>query len=218
MSGVFKKILKGLYWLLLIVLLVIAGSAALSALGLPQEYRLFVVQSGSMEPTIKTGSLVIVKPESQYIKGDIITFKVQPQADIKNPNLLISHRIVDIKGVNGQTFFITKGDANNTPDMELRPEGNVLGKVIFSIPYLGYPVGFAKTQNGFILLIVIPATIIVYSEAITIKNETKKLLAERRQRKLTTQEKIELEIGEEEIEIEKWYKKLWKKIIRQKKE
>jgi signal peptidase len=209
----FNKILNGLYWLLLIVLLVIAGSTALSALGLPQEYKLFVVQSGSMEPTIRTGGLVVVKPESQYKKDDIITFKIQPQADIKNPNLLITHRIVDIKDINGQTFFITKGDANNTPDMEQRPLGNVLGKVIFSIPYLGYPVGFAKTQNGFILLIVIPSTIIVYSELMTIKNETIKLLKERKKRRLTLGEKVEVEIGEEEIKIEKWYQKLYKKIF-----
>lgn len=193
------------------MLFIIAGLAALSAFGLPKSFRLFVVQSGSMEPTVKTGSLVIVQPENQYKKNDIITFKSRPDADIRNPGLLITHRIVDIKEDKGEVFFTTKGDANNAPDMESRPAGNVLGKVVFSIPYLGYPVGFAKTQTGFILLIVIPATIIVYSEAITIKNETAKLLAKRRKRKLTTQEKIELEIGKEEIVVEKWYKKLWKK-------
>jgi signal peptidase len=209
-----SKVFNVLYWILMLVLLIVAGLAALSAFGLPKSFRLFVVQSGSMEPTIKTGSLVIVQPQSQYKKNDVITFKIQPEADIKNPNLLITHRIFDIKDVGGQTFFITKGDANNAPDMEERPIGNVLGKVVFSIPYLGYPVGFAKTQTGFILLIVIPATIIIYSEAITIKNETAKLLAKRRKKKLSLEEKVEVEIGEEEIKAERWYKELWRKIIK----
>lgn len=176
------KVLNVSYWILLSIIITIAGLAALSAFGFPKSYRLFVVQSGSMEPTIRTGSLAIVRPESQFKKGDIITFKVKQEADIKNPNLLISHRIVDIKNGNSGTSFITKGDANKTPDMELRPAGNVLDKVIFSIPYLGFPVGFAKTQNGFILLIVIPATIIIYSELMNIKNEAIRLIKARKKR------------------------------------
>lgn len=210
-KNVFKKILNGLYWLILIVLLIIAGTTALSAFGLPQEFKLFVVQSGSMEPTIKTGSLVIVHPESVYQKGDIVTFKTTSEADIKNPNLLITHRIVDIQKTDQGIFFTTKGDANNTADMDVRPAGNVLGKVTYTIPYLGYPVGFAKTQNGFILLIVIPATLIIYSELVAIKNEAAKLLRERRERKLTLAENVELEIGEEEIKAERWYKKVFRK-------
>jgi len=207
-----SKVFNVLYWILLSVLLFIAGLAVLSAFGLPKIFRLFVVQSGSMEPVIKTGSLVVVRPENKYNKDDIITFKVHSDADIQNPNLLITHRIVDLKDDNSGLFFTTKGDANQSPDAESRPAGNVLGKVVFSVPYLGYPVGFAKTQTGFILLVVIPATIIVYSEMVTIKNETQKLLAERRKRKLTLQEKVEVGIGEEEIKAERWYKRLLRKL------
>lgn len=174
-----RKIVDIVYKVLFVSLLVIAGLAALSAFGLPKNLRLFVVQSGSMEPAIKRGSLVIVQPSKQYQKDEIITFKSHPDADIKNPGLLITHRIVDVKDDRGGVFFTTKGDANKSPDMETRPVGSVLGKVSFVIPYLGYPVGFAKTQTGFILLIVVPATIIVYSELLNIKKEIQKILAGR---------------------------------------
>jgi len=208
-----SNLLGAFYWVLLIVLFLIAGLAALSAFGLPKSFRLFVVQSGSMEPKIKTGSIVVVQPQKEYKKDEVITFKTRSDADEKNPKLLITHRIVDIKDDKGGTRFITKGDANNAPDMEERPAGNVLGKVVFAIPYLGYPVGFAKTQTGFIILIVIPATIIIYSELMAIKNEAKKLLEIRKKRKLSLAEKVEVEIGEEEIKVERWYKRLFRKLF-----
>jgi len=159
--------------------------AALSAFGLPKQLRLFVVESGSMAPVVKTGSLVLVRPSDTYQKGDIITYKVEAEADIKNPKLTITHRIHEIKKENGLTYYTTKGDRNDLPDMNPAPSNWVLGKVVATIPLLGHPVGFAKTQTGFILLIVIPATIIVYSELTNIKNEAKKLLAERKKRRLT---------------------------------
>jgi len=207
-----KKITDVFYKILFAFLLATAGLAALSAFGLPKSFRLFVVQSGSMEPAIKRGSLVIVQPQKQYQKDEIITFKSRPDADIKNPGLLITHRIVDIKDDNGGVFFTTKGDANESPDMDTRPTGSVLGKVVFTISYLGYPVGFAKTQTGFILLIVVPATIIVYSELLTIKNEALRLVRERKKRKLTTKEKVEKKIGEEIIAVEKDVMKVEKEL------
>ena len=193
---------------------VVAGLALLTVLGLPKSLHLFVVQTGSMKPTIKTGSLVIVRPEDNYQKDDAITFKAQSNSDIKNSKYLITHRINDIKEENGLTFYVIKGDANKTPDGDLRLKENVLGKVIFSVPYLGYPVGFAKTQTGFVILIVIPATIIIYSELMTIRREVYKLLEERKKRKLTLEEKIELEVGEEEIKVERWYHGLINKFFK----
>ncbi len=203
-----SKIKNALYWLLLSVVVFVAGLSLLTLFLLPNRLRMFVVESGSMAPAIQPGSVILTQKESNYSKGDIISFKVQPNADLKNPKAIISHRIIEVKTstVSG-TVFITKGDANNIQDMEPRPLGNVLGKVIFSIPYLGYPVNFAKTQTGFILLIVIPATLIVYTEILNIKNEAKRLIAERKKRKLTAFETVEEKAGEEIIAAEKAVKK-----------
>ncbi|MCL4367353.1 signal peptidase I, partial [Patescibacteria group bacterium] len=166
-----KKILNIAYWIILVFLVVIGGFAALSALEVPKQYQFFVVQSGSMEPAIKTGSLVVVKPSENYLPDDVITFK--------DGNNTVTHRLMKVD-YNDGIVYQTKGDANNTPDLQQIRADKVIGKVIFNIPFLGYPVGFAKTPTGFILLVIIPATIIVYSELMNIKNETVKLLAERK--------------------------------------
>ena len=55
--------------------------------------------------------------------------------------------------------------------------GQVLGRVFWDIPYVGYPIAYAKTQTGFIVLIVIPATLLVYSELQNIKREVQKKIA-----------------------------------------
>ena len=147
----------------LVTLFVAAFVAVLfSVLPIQGMYRLYTVQSGSMEPKLQTGSLVVVKPAAAYVVGDIITF-----SDSANSKNTTTHRIV---GMNG-TSFLTKGDANDSVDMNSVPETNVIGKVLFHIPYIGYPVGYAKTLPGLIILIVIPSTIIIWEELKKLKKE-----------------------------------------------
>lgn len=203
---------KVLYWLAFIFILFVAGAVATSAFNIPGGIKIFNVLSGSMEPKIHVGSIVIVQPEKEYKVGDIITFL--PKNSKKGDT--VTHRIFSIKDQSGNTFFETKGDANNAPDSEIIPAPSVLGKEIFSIPLLGYPVGYAKTREGLIFIIIIPATIIIYSELLAIKNETAKLLAKRRTKKLNLTEKAELEVGEEEIKLEKWYHRIFKKVFKKK--
>lgn len=209
-----KKITNLITISITIALLSIAILSVLSATQLfSYKFKLFVVQSGSMSPAIKTGSLILVTPSPKYAPGDVITYKTKEGVDIKNPKALVTHRIVDTVQKEDGVYYITKGDANNSNDsLEI---GNylVLGKVTASIPYLGYPVGFAKTQTGFIVLIVIPATLIIYSEMITIKNEAKRLLAERKKRKLTPFEKAEVAVGEEVMVVEKSVKRLEDELV-----
>ncbi len=206
-----EKIGRILYGAIFAFLIVIGGLVAISVLNIPGNFKLFTVQSGSMEPAIKQGSIVIIKPAKKYNKGDIITTR-----EPANPKVSLTHRVFAVKNKAGKTFYVTKGDANKSPDTEERPKENVLGKALFSVPYLGYPVAFAKTRDGLIFLVVIPATLIIYSELITIKNEVQKLLKKRKKRKLTVKEKVELEIGEEEIKAEKGIKKLWNRIFKKK--
>lgn len=151
------------YWLVLAFLGTIAVFLVASTLNLPNGYKLYTVQSGSMQPAIKVGSLVVSQKATDYKVGDVITFKNAPAPT--------THRIAEIK----DSVYTTKGDANDSADTEPVRQEQILGKVVLSLPYLGYPVSFAKTKEGFIGLIVIPATIIVYSEILNIKNEIIKL-------------------------------------------
>lgn len=177
------------YWLLILFLFSIAGLAFLSATQLSNKFRLFVVLSGSMEPTILTGSLVLVQPQVEYQKGDIVTFVREDEVNSSNPKNTITHRIAEVNEVNKTKLFTTKGDANDVADQEQVPPKLVLGKVTHWLPYLGRPVGFVKTQTGFVLLVIIPATIIVYSELMSMKKEAARLLSNRKKKAVSANQK-----------------------------
>lgn len=132
------------------------------------NYKLMIVQSGSMAPAIKMGSIVMVKPADDYKIGDVITFG--PYSRTKAPT---THRVYDIKVVNGQPIYITKGDANEAPDAREIPKRDVLGKVLLSVPYFGYAIDFAKKPLGFMLIIIIPAGFIIFDEIKKIFTEVK---------------------------------------------
>lgn len=160
------KIINIISDILITLVIVVASLLIVSVLPIPGNIKSFVVLSGSMEPNIKTGSVVFIKPDSLYKKGDVITFG---QATKTNPP--ITHRVIETKVINGNQVFITKGDANNAPDIAEVPKSDIVGKVFLSIPILGYLVNFAKTKNGFILIILIPAIYIIIDQIIKITKE-----------------------------------------------
>lgn len=168
-----KKITSTLYVIIFILILIIGGSLALSAFNNPLNIRIFTVLSGSMEPAIKTGGIVIIKSQQEYKKGDIVTFRSE-----KSAKETFTHRItkVNIDPDNNQINYNTKGDANEDQDLQATQASRALGKVILTLPYMGYVVNFAQTQTGLIVLIIIPATIIVYSELLNIKSEILKIV------------------------------------------
>lgn len=149
-------------WLILLLLILIAGLINFSVLDIQGRYKLLVVQSGSMEPAIKRGSLVVIDKAGDYQKGEVITYHNQ-----RGSRMTTTHRIVKIED-NG---FVTKGDANEAVDSNLIRKDLILGKVSLVIPFAGYPISFANTLPGLIILVVIPATMVVCDEILSIKNE-----------------------------------------------
>lgn len=129
----------------------------------PKEFpRPYVVYSGSMEPAIKTGSVILSLPSKTYSQGDIVTYSTSGKTGD-----LVTHRI-EFKlypgGVDSEPLFLTSGDANKTFDQARIKEEDIVGKVVLSLPYLGYLVDFAKKPQGFILFVIVPVTIIIYEE------------------------------------------------------
>jgi signal peptidase I len=173
-----SNIIKILYGLIIVALLVIIITVLVSYFGIPNGLKLYTVQSGSMEPAIHVGSIVIDHNAKNYARGDIISFSLD-----NNPKNIVTHRIVGLKAINNKFQYLTKGDANRTPDTGIVQESMILGKVIYSLPLLGYPVAFARTQTGLIVLIIIPSTLIIYSEILNIKNEISKILKKRNEQK-----------------------------------
>ena len=76
-----------------------------------------IVKSGSMEPAIKTGALVAVRPAAGYEAGDIITFRTSDNKKIDST----THRVVEKQAEDGEISYITKGDANKAPDIRKIP-------------------------------------------------------------------------------------------------
>jgi len=169
MTDAMKIFFKGIYYLLIAAILLIALLLVFSYLPIPGNYKVLVVQSGSMEPAIQTGGLVALKPQPDYQVGQVITFLDY------GTGKTITHRIYEIKNENDNLRYLTKGDANNAPDQEEVKEGQILGSVFLTVPYLGYLVEAAKQPYGFLAIIVIPALLIIFDEIKKIIQEILKM-------------------------------------------
>lgn len=114
--------------------------------------QVLVVQSGSMEPAYHVGSLVYVKPveASRLQVGDTITFRM---AD----GIRGTHRIVEVLQQDGQLSFRTKGDSNPQPDPTPVAREDVVGKVVFTVPRLGYLVTYIQQPPGMYVAISVAA-------------------------------------------------------------
>ena len=156
----------------LVLLVVLAAIVAAPSMRLTGAYQFLAVQSGSMEPTIHRGSIIVIAPQGSYSAGDIVTVSLNGKGGNS-----VTHRITDVSSKDGGITYITKGDANDSSDVEPRYSNEVLGKVIVAIPLLGYLVTIARTQYGVIALVVIPAVMIVMNELANIRAESKKLLS-----------------------------------------
>ncbi len=145
--------------------------------------KLYLVQSGSMEPAIKTASIVVTLPSETYSQGEVITFQAgghsRPEAFSKGGKNIVTHRIqakLYPSGATSPPIYKTAGDANEDFDNWDVANSDIIGKVVFSVPYIGYVADFAKKPQGFILLVIIPATIIIYEELKSILKESKSVL------------------------------------------
>ncbi len=98
------------------------------------KYMPIVIMSNSMSELILRGDIVVIEKiedKKSVQVNDIISYRLN--------NTYIIHRVIDIKKMNSQTFFITKGDNNQFPDSKLVSEQQVTGIVKLKIPKLGYP-------------------------------------------------------------------------------
>ena len=169
-----KKLFKLFYYLFVAGIVGIALLLVASMFPIQGNIQVKVVLSGSMEPAIPVGSVIVIKPSESYAVGDIVTFGKDTKTDIPT-----THRIIDMRIEGADTFFKTKGDANGDPDISELKESAIAGKVLVTIPYLGYLIDFAKQPLGFALLVIIPASIVVLDEVKKIWVEMKKIRTRR---------------------------------------
>lgn len=136
-------------------------------------YQLKTVLSGSMEPGIKTGSIIAVKPggdTTRFKEGDIITYKLD------NEGNLSTHRVIEVQGSEEMTSYITKGDNNKAPDSEPVLHQNVVAEYTgYTVPYVGYILNYTKSKLGGALLLIIPGILFLGYAVVTIVRALKQI-------------------------------------------
>ena len=152
----FRRGVRLLSYAALGALIGVLALVAVSTLPVLFGYHTYVVHGGSMGPSLQAGSVAVSKPTSPYDLeiGDIIARRESED----NPPVL--HRIVEITVEDGQRLFTTQGDVNRTPDplpVALDGPGD---RVVFSVPYAGYILDFARGGRGALLLIGAPLAVL----------------------------------------------------------
>ncbi|SHI06930.1 signal peptidase, endoplasmic reticulum-type [Sporobacter termitidis DSM 10068] len=160
LQRLFKALLlylpAGLLGLLLLINVILGLEKAVTRAPVPSLFGFapLVVMSGSMEPAIYPGDVVVIRREapSAYKAGDVATYLAGQTA--------YTHRIVAL----GNGTVTMKGDANNAAD-DTVPAGKLVGKVLLVIPKLGYLIVFLKKPAGMALL-TLALLLCVYSGAL----------------------------------------------------
>ena len=123
----------------------VVGAASLvldSSLPLVGGHGLAIVTSGSMEPAIRRGDMVLTRdiPRQGSIEADLLDISVDDvisYSGVDNTNLSITHRVVARRTSNNEIAFETKGDAVEESAPAVVPGSRVTGKVVAVIPQLG---------------------------------------------------------------------------------
>ena len=119
-------------------LIITAMTAALMVPSGIFGFKPAVIVSGSMEPTLNVGDVVIISESGvEGVKvGDIVGY-------VSKEGLIV-HRVVGYNYINNEKFLILKGDANEEPDAEPVHPQQVLGKYMFKLPNVGWVAIYLK--------------------------------------------------------------------------
>lgn len=150
-------VLKIIFYPLIIILLLCNIWLSIQKINKPNKipslfgYRAFNIATGSMEPTLNIGDMIIIKEEPEKIKiNDIITFKESGST--------ITHRVISIINEN-EIKYQTKGDANSSADKELVTTENLQGKFVFKIGKVGGLISNARNATTIVIIIIVAYTI-----------------------------------------------------------
>lgn len=102
-----------------------------------------VIATGSMEPLIYPGDVVLV----QRINS-VSDIKIGEIVQYEKEKVYIFHRIIEIKDDNGETKYVTKGDNNSIPDGDPVSAEQIKGKVVQVVPKIGWPTLLLKSENS----------------------------------------------------------------------
>ena len=155
-----------------------------------KSIRSYVVMSGSMEPKIPVGSVIIVKntsapatpvvsPLSTGTQKELPLYKAGDVISFHRNGTIVTHRIVSADTTGAAVAYRTKGDANDSVDSEVVPQDQIIGKTIKNVPSIGKLIVFLKTPLGFLLCILIPGFSYIAMELKNMFTEIQKSVEEK---------------------------------------
>lgn len=183
-----KKVLSTLFDFLIILVIVFAVIVTFMSLFSNEDgitnvmgYMPLNIQSNSMEPTIKKGDMIITKKTDfdELKENDIISYLSREQGQ----TIIVTHRIVNEQTINGEKYYITKGDNNESEDDTRVNSSNFVSKYSdIKIPVIGGILTFLQSQIGFFIFIILPLFMLfvyqLYKFITTIMEEKKKEMIE----------------------------------------
>ncbi|MBU1967312.1 signal peptidase I [Patescibacteria group bacterium] len=125
-----------------------------------QWYQLAIVKSGSMEPSLPVGSIAIYKAQATYSPGEVIAYQVGDGGDSK----LVIHRIVAKQTKDNQITYLTQGDATAYLSAQSVFAGQVKGKLMGSIPQVGYALSWFRSREGIGVMIFMLLALLIINE------------------------------------------------------
>lgn len=170
-----KKVLK-IFAYVLVSLLVIVNVALLAMKFTGKDpsilgYHVYYIATGSMEPTIKAGEVIVGKEMAieDLRENYIVTFH-GTKGDLAGK--IITHRIEKIYEENGQVYVVTKGDAAGNEDAPFEAE-HIISVMKFKVPFAGVLIRLISNKFGFFFIILIPLSIIFVKQIIDFKEALK---------------------------------------------
>ena len=176
-SSIFRKVLNiiGIIVCIFLTLIIIVnGTMIVKSYIYPDKvpdflgYKPFIVLSGSMEPTILTGDLVLTKEiaAETIAKNDIITFKI-------DKDTVVTHRVTEVVNEDGALSFLTKGDANTGSDASVVKPENLEGKYLGRVGGLGRFAMFLQTPIGMLIFVVTPLCLFIVYDVVGRRRRSK---------------------------------------------
>jgi signal peptidase I len=165
-----SKSMKTIIKLILTIILLVLSTASIIEkkpfLDFIDKYKLFYIETSSMEPMVKKGSIIISKKSIIVEPGNVIIFQ-----DPTKMSRYIVHRFITYDSEN--KLMITKGDNNNTSDPWLVSSDLIYGKMLFSVPFLGYVIKFTQKPLGILLFFILPLGYFLMTDLSVIGNTIK---------------------------------------------
>jgi signal peptidase I len=120
----------------------------------------YTILTGSMEPDMPPGTIVVVKPLpfDEIRQGDVITYQIE-----SGKPMVVTHRVVGVDVVAGETRLVTQGDANNAPDAVSVREVQVKGVVWYHVPWVGHATSLLDDSSKGIAVRVLGGALLAYA-------------------------------------------------------